>query len=51
MAFARWRRPSPKIALQLLIWLATAFFVVMMFTPLVFQLVRRLTQAGAEGIP
>jgi hypothetical protein len=33
-----------KSALQLLIWVATLFFVVMMFVPLVLELVVRLGQ-------
>jgi len=36
--------------LQLLIWVATLFFVVMMFVPLILELVRRLGQ-GVEGMP
>lgn len=39
-----------KGTLQLLIWVATLFFVVMMFVPLVFEMVWRLGQA-VEGIP
>lgn len=39
-----------KGALQVLIWVATLFFVVMMFAPLVLELVRRLGQ-GIEGVP
>lgn len=36
--------------LQVLIWMATLFFVVMMFVPLIFEMVRRLGQ-GVEGMP
>jgi hypothetical protein len=33
-----------------LIWVATLFFVVMMFVPLVLELLRRLGQ-GLDGMP
>jgi hypothetical protein len=36
--------------LQVLIWVATLFFVVMMFVPLVLELLRRLGQ-GLDGMP
>jgi hypothetical protein len=39
-----------KDTLQLLIWVATLFFVVMMFAPLVFEMVRRLA-LGVEPLP
>jgi hypothetical protein len=38
-----------KGALQVLIWVATLFFVVMMFVPLVIELVMRLGQALDTG--
>ena len=34
-----------------LIWLATLFFVVMLFLPLVRQIIRRLTEYGGGVIP
>lgn len=36
---------------RLLIWLATLFFAVMLFLPLVRQIIRRLTEAGGAGLP
>jgi len=33
------------------IWLATAFFVVMLFTPLVREMLERLSVSGATGLP
>ena len=33
------------------IWLATAFFVVMLFTPLVTEMLLRLTSTGQTGLP
>jgi hypothetical protein len=36
---------------RLLIWLATAFFVVMLFAPLVAKLLARLTAADVGGPP
>ena len=37
--------------LRLAIWLATAFFVVMLFTPLVAEPMMRLSSAGQTGLP
>ena len=37
--------------IRLGIWLATAFFVVMLFMPLVRQMVMRLASTGQTGIP
>ncbi len=39
-----------KGTLQFLIWVATLFFVVMMFVPLIFEMVMRLGQS-LDGIP
>ena len=39
-----------KGTLQVLIWVATLFFIVMMFVPLVLEMVWRLGQTG-EGVP
>lgn len=36
---------------RLLIWLATLFFAVMLFLPLVRQILRRLTETGGAGLP
>ena len=36
---------------RLLIWLATAFFAVMLFLPLVRQILRHLTESGRAGLP
>jgi hypothetical protein len=36
---------------KVVIWLATAFFVGMLFSPLVQQMVWRLTAGGGEGLP
>lgn len=36
---------------RLAIWLATAFFVVMLFTPLVREMVERLTASNSSGLP
>jgi hypothetical protein len=33
------------------IWLATALFVVMLFTPLVAEMMMRLSAAGQSGLP
>jgi len=33
------------------IWLATAFFVVMLFTPLLAEMVLRLSAIGETGMP
>ena len=38
-----------KGTLQILIWVATLFFIVMMFVPLVIELVVRLGQAVDAG--
>jgi len=38
-------------AIRWLIWLATLFFVVMLFLPLVRQIIRRLTEYGGTSIP
>ena len=37
--------------LRLLIWLATLFFAVMLFLPLVRQILGRLAKTGASTIP
>jgi len=37
--------------MRLAIWLATAFFVVMLFTPLVVELTFRLSSSGQSGLP
>jgi hypothetical protein len=37
--------------LRLAIWLATAFFVVMLFTPLVREMLTRLAASGQTGLP
>jgi len=34
-----------------LIWLATLFFAVMLFLPLVRQIIRRLTESGGGVLP
>ncbi len=36
---------------RLAIWLATLFFAVMLFLPLVRQIIRRLTAMGGAGLP
>lgn len=36
---------------RLLIWLATLFFAVMLFRPLVLEVLRRTTQSGGLGLP
>jgi hypothetical protein len=36
---------------RLAIWLATAFFVVMLFTPLVREMIERLTVSSSSGLP
>jgi hypothetical protein len=36
---------------RLLIWLATLFFAVMLFLPLVRQIIRRLTEVGGSALP
>jgi len=37
--------------LRSLIWLATLFFAVMLFLPLVREIIRRLTEAGPGTLP
>jgi len=37
--------------IRIAIWLATAFFVVMLFTPLVVELTYRLSPAAQTGLP
>lgn len=37
--------------LRFLIWLATLFFAVMLFLPLVRQIIRRLMESGGGAIP
>jgi preprotein translocase subunit SecG len=37
--------------IRVAIWLATAFFVVMLFMPLVRQMVMRLATTGQSGMP
>jgi preprotein translocase subunit SecG len=37
--------------LRLLIWLATLFFAVMLFLPLVRQIVHRLTESSPGALP
>jgi preprotein translocase subunit SecG len=37
--------------LRLVIWLATLFFAVMLFLPLVRQIIRRVTESGGSGLP
>ena len=37
--------------LRLLIWLATLFFAVMLFLPLVREIIRRLTESGGGTFP
>jgi len=36
---------------RLLIWLATLFFAVMLFLPLVRQIILRLTESGNSALP
>jgi len=36
---------------RLAIWLATAFFVVMLFTPLVREMIERLTVSNSSELP
>jgi len=36
---------------RLLIWLATLFFAVMLFLPLVRQIIFRLTESGNSALP
>lgn len=36
---------------RVLIWLATLFFAVMLFVPLVREIIRRLTIPSPAGIP
>ncbi|HEV8439319.1 MAG TPA: hypothetical protein VGT40_14600 [Methylomirabilota bacterium] len=36
---------------RLMIWLATLFFAVMMFLPLVREIIRRLVEPGGGGLP
>jgi hypothetical protein len=37
--------------IRIAIWLATAFFVVMLFTPLVVELSYRLSPTAQSGLP
>jgi hypothetical protein len=37
--------------LRLLIWLATLFFALMLFLPLVRQIILRLTESGGSALP
>jgi hypothetical protein len=37
--------------LRVAIWLATAFFVVMLFMPLVSEMLLRLTSPAQSGLP
>jgi preprotein translocase subunit SecG len=37
--------------LRLLIWLATLFFAVMLFLPLVRQIIWRLSESGGNTLP
>ena len=37
--------------MRLAIWLATAFFVGMLFSPLVTEMLARLSGGGATGMP
>jgi len=37
--------------LRLAIWLATGFFVVMLFTPLVREMFERLSVSSGSGLP
>ena len=41
----------PMRLLRLVIWLATLFFAVMLFLPLVREIIRRLTVSGAGALP
>jgi preprotein translocase subunit SecG len=36
---------------RLLIWLATLFFAVMLFLPLVREIVHRMTETGGAAVP
>jgi flagellar biosynthesis/type III secretory pathway M-ring protein FliF/YscJ len=36
---------------RFLIWLATLLFAVMLFLPLVREIIRRLTESGGSGLP
>ncbi len=36
---------------RLLIWLATLFFAVMLFLPLVREIIRRLIESGGAELP
>ncbi len=36
---------------RLLIWLATLFFAVMLFLPLVREIIRRLVESSGSGLP
>jgi len=36
---------------RLLIWLATLFFAVMLFLPLVREVLRRAAETGSHGLP
>ena len=42
--------PSMRLV-RLLIWLATLFFAVMLFLPLVRQIIVRLTESGNSTLP
>jgi hypothetical protein len=52
--FARGAEPPFELAsvrfLRLLIWLATLFFAIMLFLPIVREMVRRLGESGS-GLP
>jgi hypothetical protein len=37
--------------IRLLIWLATLFFAVMLFLPLVREIINRLSASGGTGLP
>jgi hypothetical protein len=37
--------------MKVVIWLATALFVGLLFSPLVSEMVRRLTATGGGGLP
>jgi hypothetical protein len=37
--------------IRIAIWLATAFFIVMLFTPLVAEMILRLSSLNQSGLP
>ena len=43
---ADYRRARMRLV-RVLIWLATLFFAVMMFLPLIRQIIRRVTESGS----